>query len=174
MTEGSTECRIAPEAEDAMQTIRIFTVLIIIWAALFHHDDTAIGGSPDPSEQELKKLLESFADAWNRHDVNALMSMMTEDGVFEASAGTEVNGQRYEGQKAVRAAYEAVFAQFPDARWNNPRHLVKGNRGVSEWTFTGTSKDGRRVEVTGCDLFTFREGKIAVKNSYRKNRTPLR
>jgi ketosteroid isomerase-like protein len=122
------------------------------------------------SEQELEKLLESFADAWNRHDVNALMSMMTDDGVFEASSGTEVNGQRYEGPKAVRAAYEAVFAQFPDARWNNPRHFVKGNRGVSEWTFTGTLQDGRRVEVTGCDLFTFRDGRIAVKNSYRKNR----
>jgi hypothetical protein len=25
--------------------------------------------------------------------------------------------------------------------------------------------------VTGCDLFTFRDDKIAVKNSYRKNRT---
>lgn len=156
-----------------MQTFQVFTVLIIICAALFHHDDAAFGGSSEPSEQDLMKLLESFADAWNRHDVNALMSMMTEDGVFEASAGSDVNGQRYEGQKAVRAAYEAVFTQFPDARWNNPRHFVKGTRGVSEWTFTGTSKDGRRVEVTGCDLFTFRSGKIAVKNSYRKNRTPL-
>jgi len=26
------------------------------------------------------------------------------------------------------------------------------------------------VEVHGCDLFTFRDGKIALKNSYRKNR----
>jgi ketosteroid isomerase-like protein len=44
---------------------------------------------------------------------------------------------------------------------------------VSEWTFTGTRADGSRVEVNGCDVFTFREGKIAVKNSYRKNRPPL-
>jgi hypothetical protein len=29
------------------------------------------------------------------------------------------------------------------------------------------------VEVTGCDIFTFREGKIAVKNSFRKNRPPI-
>ena len=41
---------------------------------------------------------------------------------------------------------------------------------MSEWTFTGTLKDGKRVEVNGCDLFTFRSGKIAVKNSFRKNR----
>jgi taurine dehydrogenase small subunit len=124
-------------------------------------------------ERDLEKLLEAFADAWNRHDVDALMSMMTDDGVFEASAGNEVNGQRHEGPRAVRASYEAVFALYPDAHWGNARHFVKGTRGVSEWTFTGTLKDGRRVEVTGCDLFTFRNGKIAVKNSFRKNRPPV-
>jgi ketosteroid isomerase-like protein len=126
------------------------------------------------ADQELQQLLQEFADAWNRHDVNALMSMMTEDSVFEASAGNSLNGERHEGQQAVRAAYEAVFAQYPDAHWGNARHFVKGNRGVSEWTFTGTLKDGARVEVTGCDLFTFRNGKIAVKNSFRKNRPPIR
>jgi ketosteroid isomerase-like protein len=49
-------------------------------------------------------LLEFFADAWNRHDLDALMSMMTDDCVFEASAGPAVNGQRSEGKPAVRAA----------------------------------------------------------------------
>jgi ketosteroid isomerase-like protein len=43
---------------------------------------------------------------------------------------------------------------------------------MSEWTFTGTRADGVRVEVNGCDLFIFREGKIALKNSYRKQRQP--
>src|SRR5260221_7890561 len=105
-------------------------------------------------------MLDRFADAWNRHDVDALTSMMTDDGVFEASAGSQVDGQRSEGKDAVRAAYAAVFTAFPDAHWANARHFVIGNRGVSEWTFTGTKKDGKRVEVTGCDLFTFRYGKI--------------
>jgi uncharacterized protein (TIGR02246 family) len=122
------------------------------------------------ADRDLEELLDAFADAWNRHDVEALMSMMTDDGVFEASAGADVNGARHEGQGAVRAAYEAVFAQYPDARWADARHFVAGNRGVSEWTFTGTLGDGTRVEVRGCDLFTFRNGKIAVKNSFRKNR----
>jgi len=122
------------------------------------------------SDVDLFKLLERFADAWNRHDLDALMSMMTDDCVFEASAGPEVTGQRSEGRLAVRTAYAAVFETFHDARWANPRHFVAGNRGVSEWTFTGTHTDGKRVEVNGCDLFTFRDGKIAVKNSYRKNR----
>ena len=114
--------------------------------------------------------LEAFAAAWNRHDIDALMSFMTHDCVFEASAGPEVCGTRYEGREAVRRGFAQVWASFPDAHWGNARHFVNGDRGVSEWTFTGTRRDGSRVEVNGCDLFTFREGKIALKNSYRKNR----
>jgi ketosteroid isomerase-like protein len=116
-------------------------------------------------------LLDTFAAAWNRHDVDALMACMTPDCVFEASAGPEVSGTRHVGPDAVRGAYAAVFAAYPDARWNRPRHFVAGDRAVSEWTFTGTTKDGTRVEVNGCDIFTLRGGKIALKNSYRKQRT---
>jgi steroid delta-isomerase-like uncharacterized protein len=119
------------------------------------------------------ELLDRFADAWNRHDLDALMSMMTDDCVFDASAGPQVEGQRSEGTHAVRAAYAAVFQAFPDAHWANPRHFIAGNRAVSEWTFTGTREDGTRVEVNGCDLLTFRDGKIAAKNSYRKNRPAI-
>lgn len=122
------------------------------------------------SPSDVIGLLDRFAEAWNRHDLDALMSMMTDDCVFEASAGPEVNGQRSEGREAVRAAYAAVFAAFPDAQWRNPRHFIAGNRAVSEWTFTGTQRDGTQVTVNGCDLFTVRDGQIAVKNSYRKNR----
>ena len=121
----------------------------------------------------MEQLLQAFAEAWNRHDVDALMSMMTDDCVFQASAGPEVDGQRSEGRQAVRAAFAAVFEEFHDAHWAGAKHFVAGNRGVSEWTFTGTRKDGRRVEVTGCDLLTFRDGKIAIKNAYRKNRPAI-
>jgi steroid delta-isomerase-like uncharacterized protein len=124
-------------------------------------------------DAELLALLDRFADAWNRHDLDALMSMMTDDCVFEASAGPDVNGQRSEGRQAVRAAFANVFETFQDAHWANPRYLIAGNRAVSEWTFTGTNKDGKRVEVNGCDLLTVRDGKIAVKNSYRKNRPAI-
>ena len=119
------------------------------------------------------ETLQAFADAWNRHDVDALMSFMTDDCVFEASAGADVCGQRTSGPQAVRRAFAEVWTTFPDAHWGAARHFVCGDRGVSEWTFTGTRSDGTRVEVHGCDLFTFRDGRIAVKNSYRKNRPPL-
>ena len=126
----------------------------------------------DVTAEVTAEVLQAFADAWNRHDVDALMSFMTEDCVFESSSGLEVCGTRYAGREAVRAGFAEVWATFPDAHWGSARHFVRGDRGVSEWTFTGTRADGSRVEVHGCDLFTFRNGKIALKNSYRKNRPP--
>jgi ketosteroid isomerase-like protein len=117
-----------------------------------------------------KDFLQSFAVAFNAHDVKAIMSHMTEDCVFEASAGTDVDGEKFSGQEQVKKAFENVFATFPDAHWGTPTHFIQGDRGFSEWVFTGTKADGTKVEVTGCDLFTFKDGKIAIKNSYRKNR----
>lgn len=122
------------------------------------------------NRQVAEAFLQSFADAFNAHDLDAIMSHMTDDCVFEASAGPDIDGEKFTGQKQVRGAFEEVFSTYPDAQWHNPEHFVSGNRGFSEWTFTGTRTDGTRVEVTGCDLFTFENGKIAVKNSYRKNR----
>jgi steroid delta-isomerase-like uncharacterized protein len=116
-------------------------------------------------------FLDDFAAAWNRHDTDAILSMMTEDCVFEASRGPDVKGTVYTGQGEVRRGIEEFFAAFPDARWNGPRHFIAGDRGISEWVFTATGPDGARVEIQGCDVFTFRDGKIAVKNSYRKQRT---
>lgn len=117
--------------------------------------------------------LQAFAEAWNRHDAEALMSFMSDDCVFDASAGPDACGTRHVGREAVRAAFVDVWNTYPDAQWRSPRHFVCGDRGVSEWTFTGTRADGARVEVNGCDVFTFRDGKIALKNSYRKNRPPV-
>jgi len=119
-------------------------------------------------------FLQSFANAFNAHDVKAILSLMTDDCVFEASAGPDADGEKFTGREKVKKAFEDVFDTFPDAHWGNARHFVKDDRGFSEWIFTGTKADGTRVEVTGCDLFTFRDGKIAIKNSYRKNRLVTR
>ena len=128
-------------------------------------------GRAEAADADVLKLLDAFAAAWNRHDVDALMACMTDDCVFEAAAGKEVAGTRSVGRDAVRRAYAAVFETYPDARWNQPRHFVAGDRAVSEWTFTGSTREGAKVEVNGCDIFTLRGGKIAVKNSYRKQRS---
>ena len=110
-----------------------------------------------------------FDEGWNRHDVDRLMAFMAEDCVFESTAGPEACGTRHTGRERVRQAFARVFEVFPDARFGQARHFVAGDRGVSEWRFTGT-RDGVKVEVDGCDVFTFRDGKIAVKSSYFKQR----
>ena len=117
------------------------------------------------------EFLEAFGEGWNAHDVDHLMTFMTDDCAFETTAGPEVYGKRYEGRDRVREAFARVFKTFPDAHFGGARHFVAGDRGCSEWTFTGTGPDGKRLEVQGCDLFVFRSGKIALKSSFFKNRT---
>jgi ketosteroid isomerase-like protein len=97
--------------------------------------------------------------------------MMTAACVFEASRGPDVKGTIDTGQAEVRRGIEEVFFTYPDAQWNVPRHFIAGDRSVSEWVCTAARTDGARVEVQGCDVFTFRDRKIAVKNLYRKQRT---
>lgn len=127
----------------------------------------------DSTESDGVKMLQGFSDAWNDHDIDALMSFMTEDCIYDASAGPEVWGTRFEGYSSVREGYLKIWEVFPDAHWGNARHFVTGNHGVSEWTFTGTMKDGSRVEMHGCDIFVLRDGKIYTKDSFRKNRPPI-
>lgn len=117
------------------------------------------------------QTLEAFSKAWNDHDIEALMSFMTEDCIFETVAGPEVFGSRVVGKEATRSAFESAWKNFPDAQWLNGKHFVAGDRGVSEWLFVGTSLDDKRIEANGVDIFTFRQGKIFIKNAFRKNRT---
>jgi len=119
------------------------------------------------------EFLGAFSDAWNRHDIDALMGFMAEDCVFHAAAGAELFGKSFVGRDAVRAGFELAWRTFPDASWLEGEHFVCGQRGVSESTFRGTKADGTRVEARMVDVFTFRDGKIAVKNAFRKDRPAL-
>ena len=119
------------------------------------------------------ETLAAFSAAWNAHDVDALMSFMSDDCVFMTAGGPEACGARHVGREAVRKAFVGAWATLPDAQWRNGKHFVQGDFGVSEWTFTGTAADGSRVETDGVDIFTFRDGKIAVKNAFRKARPNL-
>ena len=112
----------------------------------------------------MEERLKDFAGAWNAHDIDGLMQHMADDGVFISSSGT-----RAEGKTAVREAFLGVFEAFPDAQWLEDIHFVSGDRGVSEWVFRGTdADDGTLVEERGCDIFTFRDGRILVKDTYLK------
>lgn len=113
-------------------------------------------------------------DAFNRHDIDAVMTHFADDCVFYTVAGTEAHGTRIEGRAAIARAFEAVWQAMPDARWDHHSHFVSGDRAVSEWTFSGTDADGMRIEAEGADLFTIRNGRLVVKQALRKNRPPFR
>ena len=126
-----------------------------------------------PAPNPTAETLQAFAAAWNRHDIDALMSFMHEACVFHAVAGPELFGRNFVGREAVREGFQLAWQAFPDAAWLDGEHFVCGERGVSESTFKGTKADGTRIEARMVDVFTFRDGKIAVKNAYRKDRPPL-
>jgi steroid delta-isomerase-like uncharacterized protein len=119
------------------------------------------------------EFLQAFFDAFNRHDAPAIVAMMLDDCVFEAAAGPHAYGERHVGRERVAAAFEGVWRTFPNAHWNVTRQCVAGDCGFAEWTFTGQRGDGSRIEADGCDLLTFRDGKIAVKKAFRKDRPLL-
>lgn len=117
------------------------------------------------------KDLADYSDAWNTHDIDLIMSYMTEDCIFETGGGTEKYGTRFSGFNAVRQRFIDVWTDIPDVRFTGATHFVQGNHGCSEWTFLGTGADGSSIEIDGCDLFTFENGKIKSKRSYIKHRS---
>lgn len=119
------------------------------------------------------ETLKAFGDAWNRHDIDALMSFMSDDCEFHAVAGPDLLGRSFIGRDQVRQGFALAWQTFADAAWLDGDHFVAGDRGVSETTFKGSKADGSRVEARMVDVFTFRDGKIAVKNAYRKDRPAI-
>ena len=112
--------------------------------------------------------LRAVLDGFNRHDVDAIMAFFADDAVFESPRGPDHWGRRYVGKAQVREGLAARFAGIPDVHYGEDRHFVAGDRGVSEWRLTGTTTAGARIDVRGCDLWEFRDGKISRKDSYWK------
>ena len=116
-------------------------------------------------------MIEAVCEAFDRHDVDGIMAHFSDDAVFESPRGPDPWGRRFVGKDAVREGFAARFAGIPDVRYTDDDHFVDGDCGASEWTLSGTTTDGQRIEVRGCDLWTFRDGKIAKKDSFWKIRT---
>ena len=123
-------------------------------------------------DQVTKKFIADFTAAWNERDIDHLMSFMAKDCIFMASVGHQIEGALWEGWDAVKEGFESLWEQYPDAHFQPVgEDFIAGNRGVAEWIFTGTRKsDGSKVKARGCDVFTFKDGKILVKNSMRKQK----
>ena len=114
------------------------------------------------------ETLERLLDAFNAHDLDSVMSFFVDDCVLEMPRGPDPWGRRLEGSDRVREGLAGRFTGIPDVHYGEHRHWVSGSRGCSEWLLTGTTREGERIEVRGCDLFEFRDDKIARKDSYWK------
>ncbi|MBF7688583.1 nuclear transport factor 2 family protein [Acinetobacter rathckeae] len=124
------------------------------------------------NQNTLLQLLDTFSQAWNAHDVEQLMNCMHVNCRFETVAGDDVHGTGIVGADAVREVFSNTFKTFPDAQWRNAKHWISadGNYGVSESTFMATTADGGMIEANMVDIFHFKDGKILLKNAFRKNR----
>ena len=121
------------------------------------------------SEQRRLEVLERVLDAFNRHDLDAILAEFADECAFDAPRGPGPGGARFTGRDDVRRGFAARFEGIPDVSYADGGHFVSGARGVSEWTLTGTTTDGERVEVRGCDLWTFDDDdRIVRKDSFWK------
>jgi ketosteroid isomerase-like protein len=128
------------------------------------------GGSPVTTTRDpvTTATLERLVAAFNAHDLDAVMAFFADDCVLEMPRGPDPWGRRLEGRERVREGLASRFAGIPDVHYGDARHWVAGDRGCSEWLLTGTTGDGERIAVRGCDLFAFRDGMIVRKDSYWK------
>jgi uncharacterized protein (TIGR03086 family) len=111
--------------------------------------------------------LAEFSAAFGRGDVDAIMALMTDDCVFEAT-GPAPDGARHEGADAVRAQWEQVFGETRDAAFSEEETFVAGDRGVLRWRFDWANDDGSPGHVRGTDVLRFSDGKVCQKLSYVK------
>lgn len=114
------------------------------------------------------ETLDAICDAFNQHDLDAIMAFFADACVLEMPRGPRPWGQRFEGRDVVREALASRFAGIPDVHYGDAHHWVCGDFGVSEWTLTGTTSTGARLEVRGCDHWTFQDGQVIKKDSYWK------
>jgi steroid delta-isomerase-like uncharacterized protein len=128
-----------------------------------------MGMASDGDASPILDVLEHVLDAFNRHDLDAIMSYFAEDCTFDMPRGPDPWGQRWQGKAQVREGLASRFSGIPDVQYGEAQHWVCGDTfGVTDWTLTGTTTSGVPVNVRGCDHYTFRDGQIVRKDSYWK------
>ena len=109
------------------------------------------------------ETLKAFLDAFNRHDLDAIMDYFAEECVFYMPRGSDPRGDRYEGKAQVRAGLATRFEGLPDVHYGEDAHWACGELGVSEWTLTGTTSNGKKIRVRGVDLLSSRAERSSAR-----------
>lgn len=116
---------------------------------------------------ELERTIERYNEAWNAHDVTAIVALHAPGMVFE----NHTAGERVEGDE-VAEHIARIFENWPDLSFRGRRLYVRDGLVVNEWTATATDRGGRRLEWDGVDLFPFEGGLILRKDVYSASHNP--
>lgn len=119
------------------------------------------------STDQTRAVIDSFNEAFNRHDVDAVMALMTDDVIF-GSTGPAPDGEIVTGQRAVREVWERLFSSTPGAWFDAIDVFACGDRCTVRWLFTFDKANPGAGNVHGVDVFKVRDGKVAEKLSYVK------
>ena len=155
---------------------QVWNAVVLIGVLGFYGCNDKASNNTSPNQTKMQattitaETLKQVLDTFNRHDLDAIMEFFSEDCSFDFPRGPEPWGQRFIGKAQVREGLAARFKGIPDVHYGDDLHWISadGTRGVSEWTLTGTTTSGVKLNVRGCDLWEFRDGKITRKNSYWK------
>jgi steroid delta-isomerase-like uncharacterized protein len=135
----------------------------------------------DDVARSLEEAIGRYNDAWNDHDLDAIMSMHATDMVFE----NHTAGESAEGN-AVRDHIAAIFETWPDIHFETRRLYVRDGVVTQEWTATATHSNpmrrgelvaeptGERIEWRGVDVIPYEDGLIKRKDVYSDSVSILR
>lgn len=113
------------------------------------------------------RLVLEFNEAFNRHDVDGMMRLMSEDCIFENTTPAP-DGTVYKGKEAVTKFWKGFFQESPNAHIEIEEIIGMGMRCVMRWKYEWTGQDGTRGHVRGVDIFKVEENYISEKLSYVK------
>lgn len=127
-----------------------------------------MSNSPMPTAKVDEKLMKAISAAFNSRDPDRIASFFHDDAVFYLSRGPEPEGRALRGRETIRKAVADRFKVIPDMRWEHEKYIIMGDHAVSIWRVKGKSADGDDLNCRGCDIYTFRDGKITEKDTYWK------
>jgi ketosteroid isomerase-like protein len=119
-------------------------------------------------EARILAALDGLAAGFNAHDIDAIMGFFDDDCSLDLPRGPDPHGSRYLGRDEVRRGILTRFESTLDVHYGEVENFAAGNTGISRWLLTGTQPTGETVRVRGCDIYTFRNGKVSRKDSYWK------
>jgi taurine dehydrogenase small subunit len=120
------------------------------------------------SDIATPELMKAISAAFNSRDVDRIISFFTDDATFWLARGPESVGRTLAGKETIRKTLTDRFKVIPDMRWDHKEYIFSGNRAISVWTVKGRGASGEDLNYEGCDIYTFRGGKICAKNTFWK------